>query len=66
MSERLMGGICAIIAMVSVGIMVTIGTISGNWTNLWLIPFFGGILIAIFSIVAGAMKKSAGKKNDKK
>ena len=62
MNKKLIGGICAIIAMVSVGAMVIIGTITGDWTNLWLIPFVGGILIASFSIIAGAVSEKKGKK----
>ena len=62
MSKKAVGGICAIIAMISVGLMVAIGTITGNWTNLWLFPFFGGILIASFSIIAGIVIEKKGKK----
>lgn len=62
MSKKLIGGICAIIAMISGGTMVIIGTITNDWTNLWLIPFVGGILIASFSIVAAAINEKKGKK----
>ncbi len=53
MSKKMIGGICAIIAMLAGGSMVIIGTLTGSWENLWLIPFCGGILIAAFSIIAG-------------
>ena len=62
MSKKAIGGVCAIIAMLSGGLMVAIGTINNDWTNLWLIPFFGGILIAVFSIVAGIINEKKGKK----
>jgi len=47
-----------IIAIVSVAVMVVWGTVSKDWSNTWLAPFIGGILITIVSIL--------GKNKDKK
>ena len=62
MSKKMIGGICAIIAILAGGSMVIIGTLTGSWENLWLIPFCGGILIAAFSIIAGIANEKNGKK----
>ena len=49
--------------MLSVGIMVIVGIVSGSWDNLWLFPFGAMILATVFAMVVGVMDD---KKSDKK
>ncbi|MDO5480570.1 MAG: hypothetical protein Q4F58_02810 [Candidatus Saccharibacteria bacterium] len=63
MNKKFIGVVYASMAMLSVGIMVIVGMISGSWDNLWLFPFGAMILATVFAMVVGAMDD---KKSDKK
>lgn len=60
--QKMVGVVYAAMAMLSVGIMVIIGTITGSWDNLWLIPFGAMILATVFSMVIGVVGKGDDKK----
>ncbi len=63
MTKKLIGTIYASMAMLSVGIMVIIGIISGSWDNLWLIPFGAMIIATVVAMFANALNdKKSGKK----
>lgn len=63
MNKKFISVVYAAMAMLSVGIMVIVGTVSGSWNNLWLFPFGAMILATVFAMVVGAMDD---KKSDKK
>ena len=67
MNRKLIGVVYASLAMISVGIMVIVGMITGSWDNLWLIPFAAMILATVYAMFAGTMgdKKSSKKKSEK-
>lgn len=62
MNKKLIGAVYASMAMISVGIMVIVGMISGSWNNLWLFPFGAMILATVFAMFAGAFGDKKGKK----
>ena len=71
MYKNLVGAVYGSLAILSVGVMVIIGMISGSWDNLWLIPFGAMIVATVFAMfanVAGEQKsnKKSDKKSDKK
>ena len=63
MNKKFIGVVYASMAMLSVGIMVIVGMVSGSWDNLWLFPFGAMILATVFAMIVGAMDD---KKSDKK
>ena len=62
MNKKIIGAVYASLAMISVGIMVIVGMISGSWNNLWLLPFGAMIIATVFAMFANAI----GSKKDKK
>ena len=40
-----------IIPIVSVGVMIVWGTVSGSYNNAWLAVFVGGIIMTIFNVM---------------
>ena len=63
MDKKAISIIYASFAMVSVGIMVIIGTIIGSWDKLWLIPFGAMIIATVIAMIASYKDE---KKQDKK
>lgn len=62
-SKKLISVVYASMAMLSVGIMVIVGIITGSWDNLWLLPFGAMILATIFAMIVGvASEDKSGKK----
>ncbi len=61
MSGKAIGGICAIISMVSVVVYFLIGMITKSYENAWIVFIIGGVACASVSIVAGI--KSEKKKD---
>lgn len=62
MNKKLIGAVYASMAMISVGIMVIIGMISGSWDNLWLFPFGAMILATVFAMIVSAVSEGKNKK----
>ena len=62
MNKQLIGAVYASMAMISVGIMVIIGMISGSWDNLWLFPFGAMILATVFAMIVSAVSEGKNKK----
>ncbi len=61
--KKLTGAVYASMAMISVGIMVIIGMITGSWDNLWLFPFGAMILATVFAMIVGVVgEDKSGKK----
>ena len=65
MNKKFIGVVYASMAMLSVGIMVIVGIVSGSWDNLWLFPFGAMILATIFAMVVGAIDQDKEKKDKK-
>ena len=42
-----------IIPIVSVGVMIVWGTVSGSYNNAWLAVFVGGIIMTVFNVLKG-------------
>ena len=63
MNKKAIGIVYVSFAMVSVGIMVIVGIISGSWDNLWLFPFGAMIIATVIAMIAGYQDE---KKQDKK
>ncbi|MBR3049330.1 MAG: hypothetical protein IKG58_02060 [Bacilli bacterium] len=61
MSKKVVGGICGIIALVSVAVMVVWGTLS-SYNNTWLAVFIGGILCGIVTIIGNMTRPDDKKK----
>ena len=65
MSKKTMGGVCAVICMVSVLVYFIWGTLAHSYENCWLVFMAAGIGCACVSIIGGIKKeKAAGKKED--
>ncbi|MBR2658637.1 hypothetical protein IKD57_01925 [Candidatus Saccharibacteria bacterium] len=62
MNKKLIGAVYASMAMISVGIMVIVGMISGSWDNLWLFPFGAMILATVFAMIVSAASEGKNKK----
>lgn len=62
MNKKLIGAVYASMAMISVGIMVIVGMISGSWDNLWLFPFGAMILATVFAMIVSAASEDKNKK----
>ena len=62
MNKKFIGVVYASMAMLSVGIMVIVGMVSGSWDNLWLFPFGAMILATIFAMIAGVVGEGKDKK----
>lgn len=54
MGKKFVGAVYVTLAMLSVGAMVIIGTLSGSWNNLWLLPFGAMIVATVFAVIVGA------------
>lgn len=65
MNKKFIGVVYASMAMISVGIMVIVGMVSGSWDNLWLFPFGAMILATIFAMVVGVINEDKEKKGKK-
>lgn len=65
MNKKFIGVVYASMAMLSVGIMVIVGMVSGSWDNLWLFPFGAMILATIFAMVVGVINEDKEKKGKK-
>ena len=65
MNKKLISAVYASMAMLSVGIMVIVGMISGSWDNLWLFPFGAMILATVFAMIVGAVGEDKEKKGKK-
>ena len=63
MDKKVIGIVYASLAMVSVGIMIIVGTITGSWENLWLFPFGAMIIATVFAMIIGY--KNENKQNKK-
>ncbi|MBQ3305991.1 hypothetical protein IJH02_00940 [Candidatus Saccharibacteria bacterium] len=63
MTKKLIGAMYASMAMISVGVMVILGMLTGAWNNLWMIPFGAMILATVFAMFANAVND---KKSNKK
>ena len=62
MNRNLIGIIYASFAMVSVGIMVVAGFITGSWDKLWLIPFCAMIVATVIAMILGYKQEQKDKK----
>ncbi len=62
MGKKMVGVVYASMAMLSVGIMVIVGFVSGSWDNLWLFPFGAMILATVFAMVVGVVDDGKSKK----
>ncbi len=62
MNKKMVGVVYASMAMLSVGIMVIVGMVSGSWDNLWLFPFGAMILATVFAMIVGASGDKSAKK----
>ena len=60
--KKFIGAVYCAMAMISVGIMVIIGTVSGSWDNLWLYPFGAMIIATVFSVIVGAIDTGKSSK----
>lgn len=60
--KKFVGAVYAALAMLSVGIMVVIGTLSGSWDNLWLLPFGAMIVATVFAVIVNAVSKEDSEK----
>lgn len=67
MNKKAIGIVYASLAMISVGIMVVVGMVSGSWENLWLFPFCAMIIATVYAMIANYQaEKHQDKKNNSK
>lgn len=66
MKKNLIGVVYTSMAMLSVGIMVIVGMVSGSWENLWLFPFGAMILATVFAMIVNVVDDSKAEKAKKK